>query len=323
MMPKIDRRTLLAAGLATPALITTRAHAVPTAPGGAQNGGWYRFALGSFEVTVLSDGNLVTPAATLGVDRPPEEVAAFLTDRFLDPASNYAHTNHMLIDTGSAKVLVDVGSGDRFQPSAGRLLDNLDAAGIDPADVTHVALTHAHPDHVWGMMDDFGDEPRFVEASCTIGAAEFDWWMAEDRVTRVPEALQAFVVGARNALGPVAERTTMADDGAEVVPGIRFHATPGHTVGHMSLIVESDGEAMLVTGDAINHAHVSFEHPEWQFGFDTDRDQAVATRKRLLDMVAADRMTIAGYHLPFPGIGHVQRVGAAYRFLPALWHWGG
>ncbi|MEM8841352.1 MAG: MBL fold metallo-hydrolase, partial [Pseudomonadota bacterium] len=107
----------------------------------------------------------------------------------------------------------------------------------------------------------------------------------------------------------------------EIVPGVRFHASNGHTPGHMSLIVESEGEVMLITGDALNHPYVSFEHPDWHFGFDTDREMAAATRRRLLDMLATDRMTIASYHLPFPGIGHAQRAGDAYRYLPASWIW--
>ena len=320
---KLTRRGLLGSALAAPALITVPARAAMTPPGGEQNAGWYRFGLGDFEITVISDGNLTVPTTTIGSNRPRQEVTAWLEDRLLNPATNYSHTNHILVDTSDAKVLVDVGSGDRFQPTAGRLAANLEAAGIDVADITHVALTHAHPDHVWGMMDDFGDEPRLPAAVYYIGAAEFDWWMAEDRVQKVPEMMQAFVVGAQNALGPVVEKTAMVKDGADVVSGVTMIDTPGHTMGHMSVMIESDGNAMLVTGDAINHVYASFEHPEWHFGFDIDKDLAVSTRRKLLDMVASDRIAISGYHLPFPGIGHVARRGQAYEFLPAPWIWGG
>lgn len=319
---KMTRRGLLGGVLAAPALISMPARAAMTAPEGEQNTGWYRFGLGSFQITVISDGNLTVPTSLIGANRPREEVTAWLESRYLDPATNYSHTNHILIDTGAAKVLVDVGSGDRFQPTAGRLVANLEAAGIDPGEITHVALTHAHPDHVWGMMDDFGDEPRLPEAEYAIGSAEFDWWMAEDRVDQVPELMQAFVVGAQNALRPVAEKTAMVKTGAELVPGVTMVDTPGHTMGHMSVMIESDGNTILVTGDAINHVQASFEHPEWHFGFDTDKDMAVATRRKMLDMAATDRIALAGYHLPFPGVGHVVRSGDAYRFLPAPWVWG-
>ncbi len=325
---KLTRRTMLASGLAAPALITTPsliatpARGELSAPEGEQNAGWYRFALGELQVTILSDGNLTVPTTTIGSNQPREDVVAFLQDRHLDPATNYSHTNHVLIETGDASVLVDVGSGDKFQPTAGRLLANMEAAGIDPGDITHVALTHAHPDHVWGMMDDFGDEPRIPDAKYAIAAAEFDWWMGGDRINQVPEMMQAFVVGAQNALRPVAEKTAMVSDGTEIVPGVTMIATPGHTAGHMSVLAASGGNQLLIAGDAIAHAYASFEHPEWHFGFDTDKEQAVASRKRLLDMTAADQITLAGYHLPFPGIGHVIRRGDAYQYLPAPWQWG-
>ena len=317
----VSRRRFVNLAAAAPLLAGASANALPSAPRSAQNAGWSRFSLGDFEITILSDGHLTLPTTVIGVDAPREEVVAFLNERYLDPETNYGHTNHVLIDTGAARVLVDVGSGDKFQPTVGRLVDNLEAAGVDPSDVTHVALTHAHPDHVWGMMDDFGDEPRFPEAAYAISAAEFDWWTAEGRENEVPEEMQGFVIGAKNALSPVAERTTMMKDGDEVAPGVRMIATPGHTVGHMSVMVESGGEALLVLGDAISHAHVSFERPRWAFAFDMDGAQAAETRLRLLDMAATDRIAVSGYHLPFPGVGHVARDGDAYRFMPALWRW--
>ena len=321
-----SRRGFLTAGAAAAAALAPglRSLAAPSAPRSEQNAGWCRFAFGDFEITVLSDGNLSTPTDLIGTNEKRETVEAFLQSAFQPTDSNYAHTNHLLIDTGEARVLVDVGSGDKFQPSAGKLLANMEAAGIDPSSVTHVALTHAHPDHVWGMMDDFGDAPRMPEAAYAIGAAEYDWWTAEDRIGRVPEAMQAMVVGAQNALKPVAEKTSMMKDGGEIVPGVRMMSTPGHTAGHMSVLIESKGETLLATGDAINHAQVSFERPKWHFGFDVDKEQAVATRLKLLDMMASDRMTLVGYHMPFPGVGHVARDKAeadAYRFIPAPWRW--
>lgn len=318
---KLTRRGILGTALAAPALITAPVRAAVTAPD-LQNSGYFRFELGDFKITILSDGNLTTPTQIIGTNRPREEVTAYLQDRYLDPASNYAHTNHVLIDTGEAKVLVDVGSGEKFQGTAGRLVVNMERAGVDPGDVTHVALTHAHPDHVWGMLDVFEDEPRMPEASYAIAATEFDWWMAEDRINQVPEMMQGFVVGAQNALRPVADRTAMVQNNAEIVPGVTMIDTPGHTMGHMSVMVESGGDALLILGDAINHAYVSFEHPDWHFGFDTDKEMAAMTRKRLLDMAATDRIAVAGYHLPFPGVGHVAKRGEAYQYLASPWQWG-
>ena len=317
----ISRRNLLRATLAAPAVIATRALALPGAPE-VQNAGWFRFTLGALEITVVSDGNLVLPANTIGVNQPAKDVFDFLQARYLDPVTHRSHTNHVIVDDGSETVLVDVGSGLKFQETAGRLITNMEEAGIDPGDITQVALTHAHPDHVWGMMDDFGDEPRLPEAAYTIAAAEFDWWMAEDRLTQVPEAMQAMVVGAQNALSPVAERMTMAAGETAVAPGITMVDAPGHTSGHMGVMVESQGEQMLIAGDAINHVYASFEHPDWHAAFDADKDQAAATRKRLLDMCATDGVLLSAYHLPFPGVGHVIRRGGAFQFLPLAWQWG-
>lgn len=319
----VNRRSFLWATAATAALPKAALGGELAPPEAEQNAGWARFGLGAFTLTVLSDGNLVLPADTLGVDQAPEEVRAFLESRHRDPGTRYAHTNHVVVDTDAARVLVDVGSGDRFQPTAGRLAANLEAAGIDPASITHVALTHAHPDHVWGMMDDFGDEPRIPAPDYAMSAREFDWWMAEGRVDEVPEAMQAFVVGAQNALAPVAERIRMLEGEAELTPGVRMLPTPGHTPGHMSLMVESEGETLLITGDAVNHAYVSFERPDWRFAFDMDGEAAAATRRRLLDMATTDRIALIGYHLPFPGVGHAVREGDAFRFLPAMWKWSG
>ena len=323
MQKRMSRRSAMAMAAAVSVLPAVPVAAAPRAPEAEQNAGWYRFGLGDFEITVVSDGNLRTPAGNLGTNVDPAEVEAFLQEHYMDPQWNYAHTNHVIVDTGEAKVLIDVGSGDRFQPTAGRLVENMEAAGLAPEDITHIALTHAHPDHVWGMLDEFGDELRFPEASYAIGAAEFDWWMAPDRIDTVPEVMQPFVVGARTSLEPIAGKTAMAADGHQLAPGVTMIATPGHTAGHMSVLVESGGDQLLVLGDAVSHPYASFERPEWQFGFDTDPVMGAATRRRLLDRAAADRLTIAGYHLPFPGVGFVQATGDAFRYIPAGWIWNG
>jgi glyoxylase-like metal-dependent hydrolase (beta-lactamase superfamily II) len=317
----LARRDLLRLAALAPALaLPSPLRALP-APVSPQAPGWFRFMLGEIEVTVVSDGNLATPTSLLGVNADPEEVRAFLAANFLDAQTIYAHTNHVLLRSGDRLTLVDVGSGPNFQPTSGRLVANMEAADIAPEDVTDVLLTHAHPDHVWGAMDDFGDEPRFPEAAHRIGATEFDWWMQEGLTDRVEEGMLPFVVGAQNALGALEPRLETVADGAQPVPGATMIDTPGHTFGHMSVLVESGDARMLVIGDALNHGHISFARPDWHPGLDMDRPLAVETRRRLLDMAAEERLVVVGYHFPFPGVGHVVRDGDAYRFLPALWRW--
>ncbi len=314
-----SRRDLLKIAAAMPALVlpAQAARAQLGAPMSA-NPGHFTFSIGAAKLTVVSDGFFETPAAGLGVNADPEEVKAFLRRHFLSPESSYSHTNHLYIETGDARVLVDVGSGNRFMPTAGRLLANLEAAGIDPYGVTHTVITHAHPDHIWGIRDDF-DEAILPDSEYFLGAAEHDFWLQDGLVSSVPTEMQQFVVGAQNSINVDGAEWTLLTDGQEIVPGVRVIDTPGHTPGHLSVVVESEGQQLIALGDSMNNAYTNFAHPEWYNGFDMDGDTTVATRRRLLDMAATDRIAVLGYHFPFPGVGHVMRDGGAYRFVPALW----
>ncbi|GGF69292.1 Glyoxylase, beta-lactamase superfamily II [Mameliella alba] len=310
----------LSPALALPALAASPARAQTLgAPAGA-NPAHFRFQLGEAVLTVVSDGHLEIPANGLGVNADPEQVKAFLESYFLSTETNYSHTNHLVIELGEAKVLVDVGSGNRFLPTAGKLMENLGAAGIDASEITHVVITHAHPDHVWGIRDDF-DEAILPDAQFFIGGTERDFWLQDGLVNSVPTEMQQFVVGAVNSLNVDGAEWTVVDDEAEIAPGIRVIDTPGHTIGHMSVVVESGGKQLIALGDSMNHAWMSTVRPEWVSNFDMDGEQTVATRKRLLDMAATDRMAVLGYHFPFPGVGHIAAEGDAYRFVPALWQW--
>lgn len=314
------RRDLLKMGAAMPALaLPVQALANLGAPLSG-NPSHFRFTLGDAQLTVISDGHLETPAGGLGVNADPAEVQAFLTRHFLSPTTNYSHTNHLYIELGDAKILVDVGSGDRFLDTAGRLMDNLDAAGIAAGEITHVVITHAHPDHIWGIRDDF-DEAIFPDAEYFIGGAEHAFWMQEGLASQVPAEMQQFVVGAQNSINVDGAEWQLLSHDQEIVPGVRVIDTPGHTPGHMAVVVESGGQQLMAVGDAMNHAFMNFAHPDWVNGFDMDGAQTAATRRRILDMAAADNMVMLGYHFPFPGVGQVMRDGATYRFVPATWKW--
>ncbi len=280
----------------------------------------FRFTLGSAKLTVVSDGHLATPTTGLGVNADPAEVQAFLTRHFLSPTTNYSHTNHLLIELGDAKILVDVGSGDRFLDTAGRLMSNLETAGIDASDITHVVITHAHPDHIWGVRDDF-DEAIIPDAQYLIGGAERDYWMQDGLLTSAPAEAQQFIAGAQNSINVDGADWQLLSNDQEIAPGVRVIDTPGHTPGHMAVVVESDGQQLIALGDSMNHAWMNFAHPDWVNGFDMDGDQTAATRRRLLDMAVADDIAVLGYHFPFPGVGNVMKDGEAYRFVPALWKW--
>ena len=315
---KPTRRDLLKMAAAAPALaMPLAARAELGAPEGG-NPSYFRFSVGDARVTIVSDGYFRLPTDGLGVNADRDEVQAFLKRHFLSPELGYSHTNHLFVEVGDAKVLVDVGSGNRFMENTGQLMGNLEAAGIDPYEITHVVITHAHPDHIWGIRDGF-DEAIIPDAEYLIGEAEHTYWMQDGLVDRVPAEDQQFVLGAVNSINVDGAEWTLVQDGHEVVPGLTMIDTPGHTPGHMSLRVDSGDQSLIALGDSMSHAYTNFAHPEWYNGFDADGDQTVATRKRLLDMAAEDPIAILGYHFPFPGVGHVQRDGDQYRFVPALW----
>ena len=291
------------------------------APGGS-NPAHFRFTLGEARMTVISDGYFTQPTQAIGVNAERAEIEALLTRHFLPTATNYAHTNHLLVELGEAKVLVDVGSGSRFFDTTGRLMANMEAAGIDPGSITHVFITHAHPDHIWGIRDDF-DEPIFPDAEYIMGEVEHGYWMQDGLVNAVAPEDQQFVVGAVNSITAEGVDWTLVQHGAEIAPGISVMKSFGHTPGHMSLRVESDGQQLLAIGDAFAQTWMNFAHPDWYNDIDADPAQTVASRAAILDMAATDRIALLGYHFPFPGVGHVARDGAAFRFVPALWQFGG
>lgn len=316
-----SRRDILKMSAVAPAFaLSAPTFASTSAPANGQSAGYFKFTLGAAKLTVVSDGHFTTSARDIGINADEAEIAAFMVAHFQDASTHYEHTNHVVIDLGDNKVLVDVGSGNRFLPTTGRMLENLAASGIGEDEITHVALTHAHPDHIWGIRDDF-DEAIFPDAEYLIGKTEFDWWMTDDRVNQVEASDQSMVLGAVNSLTAAQPQLNIVSDDHEIVSGVRMIATPGHTMGHMSLIVESEGQSLLITGDSIRDPYVSFERPDWVAKIDMDPELSVKTRKSLLDKAAADRMSVLSYHFPFPGVGHVIKDNEAYRFIPALWKW--
>ena len=321
-----SRRDMLKAGGAA-ALLAGGAQILPAqavakaAKTHTQAPGFFRFNHGEFEITVISDGNLVLPVDFMAGNVPEAKLKAFLNANYLDTQSHLSHVNLTLINTGKEMILIDTGAGPNFQESAGKLIENMEAAGISPDQIDKIIITHGHPDHVFGIIDEFEEAPRFPNAEYYINTEEWAFWTAEDTKSQLPEGMASFATGAKRNLLPVSGRTKRIKPGDEVAPGVQVIDSAGHTLGHMSVMVNSNKEQLLVTGDAINHAMISFEHPDWEPKVDMDGAKASATRIKLLDMAATDRLTVVGYHLPFPGVGHVARKGPGYRWVPALWRW--
>lgn len=276
---------------------------------------FHKFHHGAFDITVLSDGYISIPAETLIADAMPAERTKILRQLSEHAGLVDVNTNIPLIRTGNDVVIFDVGGGSKYQPSDGRLAENLTAAGVDAKTVTKVVFTHAHPDHIWGTMTDGGDL-RFPNAMYYVGAREWDFWMDRDYLTNMPDALHEFARGAQRDLSAVSDRVVLLQPGDEVVTGMRAVDTAGHTPGHLSFEL-SGGEGLIIAADAATNQLVSFEHPEWRFGYDTLPDVAIKNRIRLIDRAATDRIKLLGYHWCYPGVGYVERHRGATRFAPS------
>jgi glyoxylase-like metal-dependent hydrolase (beta-lactamase superfamily II) len=304
----LDRRSFLA--------LTAGGVAAPLLPRMAFAAAPHRFTHGAFQVTVVSDGHLMLPTTFIAPDAPPAERSAALAAAKQTGQQYESPTNITLVQSGDDLILIDMGSGDRFMPTAGKLFDNLEAAGIDRAKITKVVFTHGHPDHLWGLVDEL-DDPRLPKASFYVGAAEWDFWQGDNATRGLPEERAGFVTGARRNYAVIKERVTMLKPGDEIVSGLRVLPTPGHTQGHIALEL-AGGDGLIVGGDVLTHETISFAHPDWRMTADHEPERAIATRKTVLDRLARDRMTLVGFHLPYPGVGKVETKDRAYRFVPTV-----
>jgi glyoxylase-like metal-dependent hydrolase (beta-lactamase superfamily II) len=275
---------------------------------------YYRFSMGSIEATVISDGSFaVTPKLFSGVPQP--EVERMLTDHFL-PSDNVAvEQNILVLNTGEKLIVFDTGLGSAklFGPGSGRMLVSLKEAGIDPKDVDAIVVSHAHPDHLWGVMADDG-KPNFPNAQIYISEADYDFWTDEAKLAN--KDMKGFIEGARKHLVPNRPRIVFMKDGQEILPGVQALAAPGHTIGHMMFMLTSGNKAFAVLADTTVHPVLMFETPRLEFGFDSDPKQAVATRVRVLDMLAEQRIPFIAYHFPWPGIGYAAKRGDGFVYHP-------
>lgn len=312
---RVSRRDLLQSGgaAAVYAMGATQlvAPALAQEPRGVAH---HRFALGSRAVIVLSDGHLVVPVSALAANRPDAEVTSFLQSRTLGPDRVHFHINVALVKTGDDYVLIDAGSGGTWEQTAGKLADSLQAAGIKPEQIGTIVLTHAHPDHIWGLVDELDDSLRFPRARYLVPARELDFWTS-DEAARFTGPVEGIAAGARRVFKAIEARTTRIKPGQEIAPGIIAVDTAGHTPGHISVLVSSGSDTLLVTADAVQNAHVSFAHPDWHPRADMDGAQAAKSRRQMLDMAATDKLRVLSYHIPFPGLGRVARSGSAFAWV--------
>jgi glyoxylase-like metal-dependent hydrolase (beta-lactamase superfamily II) len=275
----------------------------------------FSFVQGEFAVTVVSDGFITVPIDIVAPEGTPEErtqILKYTGDR--NSGLVESKTNIPIIKKADDLIIVDIGSGDKYQPSDGRLSGNLAASGIDARTITKVVFTHAHPDHVWGTLTEDG-RLRFPNATYYIGAAEWNFWMDPEYLANMPALLHEFARGAQRDLGAIRDRVVMLKPGDDIVTGLRAIDTAGHTPGHLSLEM-AGGEGLIISADAATNEIASFQHPKSSFGYDTIPDLAITNRARLIERAASDRTKLLGYHWTYPGVGFAERKGTGYRYVP-------
>jgi glyoxylase-like metal-dependent hydrolase (beta-lactamase superfamily II) len=274
----------------------------------------YRFRLGAFEITNLLDGvsQRDGPHPLFGADQPVEAVQRLAGANHLPPDRFENSYTPTIVNTGRELVLFDTGNGaSRRSAGVGHLRPLLEGAGYAPEDIDVVVITHCHPDHIGGLLED--GRPAFPRARVVFGEIEFDFWRRGEHIPDSRKETRDLFM--RIAL-PFADEATFLSPDREVVPGIHSVEAFGHSAGHMAYHVESEGHRLLLWADVTNHYVASLQRPHWHVRVDDDKEKAIATRRRILEMVATERLWAIGYHMPFPAIGSVERTEDGYRWLP-------
>ncbi len=279
--------------------------------------GYYRYQLGQFEITALYDG-AIEPDTKLLKNTTPTDLDRLLARMFVGNPKMQTAVNAYLINTGDHLVLVDTGAAKLFGRSMGYILQNMKAAGYEPAQVDTVIITHMHPDHIGGLGD-AGGQPIFPKAKVMVSRVDSEFWLSRQTADSSPPDLQPMFKMARDSAAPylAGGQWQTFVEGSVLVPGIKAVKANGHTPGHTAYAVESEGQKLLIWGDLV-HAHaVQFARPGVSIEFDIDQKQAIATRRGIMKAMAASKSLVAGMHLPFPGIGHVRAEGkGGYSWVP-------
>jgi glyoxylase-like metal-dependent hydrolase (beta-lactamase superfamily II) len=281
---------------------------------GVQAPGVYRHKVGNFEVTVLSDGNLPFDADLFSGDK---ERAGQLLDNAFFPRKATTSVNAWLVNTGQKLVLVDTGGSTHFGPTLGKLPKHLADAGVSPDQIDVIVITHMHPDHVPGLIS-ADKKMLFKNAVVHVGNEEYAFWTSEEVYNKVPADVKGFFDIARMSIKPYADAGKLQTykDNENIVPGFTTLSAPGHTPGHSMVHVSSDGSDLLLWGDIVHNAILQFPEPERSITYDADPAMAIASRKRVFDMAATDRLLFAGAHLPFPGLGRAAKAQNGYTYVP-------
>lgn len=271
----------------------------------------YRFKLGEFECVSISDGSLDYPLQNFFANVPKEQIEEILRQRNLPTDHVTTPYTYLFVDTGDNRMLVDMGAGS-LGPNTGTMLQNMKSAGIEPADIDTVIITHAHPDHVGGTLDDEG-KPVYTNARYFIFKREWDFWFSETATANAPEF---HVTVARKNLEPIQDRLQLLDQESEILPGICAIAAPGHTPGHMVVSILSGDEQLLYISDTVLYP-LHLEHPDWVPIYDILPEEADASKHRIFDLAAKEKALVLGMHFPpFPSLGYVAKREKGWQWQP-------
>lgn len=271
----------------------------------------YRFRLGDFECVCLSDGDFDYELKSLFANVPIEQVQEALRQRNLPIDHITTPYTYLYVNTDEHRVLVDMGAGD-LAPSTGKLLQSMKAAAIEPAEIDTVVITHAHPDHIGGTLDDEG-KPIYPNARYYISKDEWMFWFGEAALGKAPEW---FVTLARGKLEPIREQVNLVEGTSETVPSVRALPAPGHTPGHMVVEISSADQLLLYIGDAVIHP-LHLEHPDWLPIYDIAPEQAALSKRAIFDRAAQEKALVVGQHFPpFPSLGYVVKKGEGWQWQP-------
>jgi glyoxylase-like metal-dependent hydrolase (beta-lactamase superfamily II) len=320
-MTELTRRSLLAATAAA-----TTLGAMPTVPvsaaapaAGTQAPAFYRFKLGSYELTAIHDGVWYRDIDAKFIGNAPwAAVQKAMDDAFMPPGKLQIPFTALLVNTGSKLVLIDTATGGQLAATAGTFTANLAAAGVDPKAIDTILISHFHPDHINGIKDK-DNKIVFPNAEINVPEPEWAFWMDDAKMNAAPDGMKPAFRNTRRIFGDLKD-VKRYEPGKELAPGIASIAAYGHTPGHTAFAIASGGQSMLLLSDTTNNPWLFVRNPDWHAGFDMDGPMAAENRKKLLERAAVDRMLVQGYHFPFPASGHIVKTGAnAYDLAPVLW----
>jgi glyoxylase-like metal-dependent hydrolase (beta-lactamase superfamily II) len=310
-------------GASLPRALHAETPAVPAAPSSPT---FFKFAVGDFEAISLYDGTHVMPEfyPTWAPEAKKEEVIAALEHQFLPTDRLYIPFNALVIRTGKDVVLLDSGNGSKARPKLGQVESALAAAGLKPTDITAVFLSHAHADHIGGLLDGSG-KPAFPNAPVYTTETESSFWLSSSpdlsKSALPSDAKKGMIAGAQQALDALKSQIKKVKSGDVIVPGLTVQAAPGHTPGHATVKIISSSQELLFLADTAHHPAIMFTNPDWTVAFDANPRLAAETRKKTFSAVATARTRVHLFHMPFPGVGHIRKgPGVSYEWVPEPWN---